>query len=623
MDARLLRLYEEELRYLREIGGEFAREYPKIAGRLGLDGFECADPYVERLLEGVAFLTARVQLKLDEQFPELSRSLLELIHPPLARPVPSMVVAELAPDLAEGALAEGYTVPRGSVLRSVLAKGDRTACEYRTAHDITLWPLRVTDTRYLASAGAVAAAGLPVRRGVKAALQLQLEVTAGLGVADLALDRLPVFLHGSDEIPMNLYEQVLGNGLGCYVRGDPGNDAPLWLSRENLRQVGFEREEALLPPSRRSFDGYRLLQEYFAFPARFLFFEITGLQQALRRLSGSRLELTICLERGDTRVEHALQPKQFRLFAVPAVNLFPLTADRIHVDPAQPEFHVVPDRNRPMDFEVYAVEGVTGFGRSPEDRREFHPFYQLTHHRPAREGTAFFSVQRRPRQFSARQRREGARSSYLGSECFLSIVDTDNAPFAEDLRQLEVRTLCSNRDLPLQMPLGKGATDFTMESAAPVSSLRVLAGPTRPRGAFQAGDTVWRLISQLSLNYLSLMDQDAETGAAALREMLALYVDSRDALARHVEGVRSVSSRAAVRRMPVSGPICFGNGLEVRLRFDEAAFTGVGSFLLGAVLERFFAKYVSINSFTQTVVELEDRGEVMRWPVRTGQRLTL
>ncbi|MBA1147262.1 type VI secretion system baseplate subunit TssF [Ectothiorhodospiraceae bacterium WFHF3C12] len=624
MDTRLLRLYEEELRYLREMGGEFAREYPKIAGRLGLDALECSDPYVERLLEGVAFLTARIQLRQDEAFPEFTRSLLEVVQPQLSRPIPSMAMVELAPDLTEGALADGFTIPRDSAMKSVLAKGEKTACEYRTAHELTLWPLRVVDARYLSSAGAMATAGLPVRDGVRAALQLELEITAGLEASELALDRLPVFLHGSDEIPMKLYEQIHGNGLGCYVAGDSGGETGVWLPGEHsIRQLGFEREEALLPPSRRTFEGYRLVQEYFAFPARFLYFEVAGLRRALASIGGNRVRITIYLDRADADVERTLAPEQFKLFTVPVINLFPMTADRIHVDAHLPESHVVPDRNRPMDFEVYSVEGVSGFGRAPDQRRAFRPLYELTHHMSELDGGAYFTLQRRPRQFSARQRRQGARTSYLGSECFLSIVDARNAPFSEDLRQLEVRTYCTNRDLPLQMAIGKGSTDFTLESGAPVQSLRVIAGPTRPRTALCAGETAWRLISQLSLNYLSLMDRNTEVGAEALREMLALYVDPRDALARHVDGVVSVDATPVVRRMPTGGPICFGNGLEIRLRLDDEAFTGVGSFLLGAVLERFFAKYVSINSFTQTVVEVEDRGEVMRWPVRAGRRITL
>ncbi|MCO6442097.1 MAG: type VI secretion system baseplate subunit TssF [Nitrococcus mobilis] len=625
MDTRLLRFYEEELRFIREMGGEFAREYPKIAGRLGLDSFECADPYVERLLEGVAFLTARIQLKLDAEFPDFTRHLLEIVHPHLVCPVPSMAVVEFEPDLDEGGLSEGVPVPRGSVLRSVLAKGEKTACEYRTAHPVTLWPLRIVDARYLSNAGTIAAGGLPVKRNACAALQISLEVTAGLRLADLALGCLPVFLRGSDETPMRLYEQIHGNCIGVSLRCEERvQEAPICLPPDRVRQLGFEVDEALLPPTRRSFEGYRLLQEYFAIPQRFMFFELAGLAPSVPRLNGHCLEVTLFFDRVDNRLEHTVQPDRFALFATPVINLFPMTADRIHVKASDTEFHVVADRNRPMDFEIYRVEGVTGFGKNGDDRLAFHPFYHLTHHGNGRIGEgAFFTIQRRLRERSSRQRWQGARSSYLGSECFLSIVDAEHAPFAPQLRQLEVSCLCSNRDLPLQMAVGKGMTDFTLDAGAPVQSIRVIAGPTPPRGAFYAGDNVWRFISQLSLNYLSLVEGQDGAGVTALRELLALYVDGRDALARHVGGVLSVESWPTVRRMPVPGPICFGNGLEIHLKLHEAAFIGTGAFLLGAVLERFFARYVSLNSFTQTIVETDERGEIMRWPVRAGRRQVL
>lgn len=622
MDQRLLRFYEEELRFIREMGGEFARDYPKIAGRLGMDGMECADPYVERLLEGFAFLSARVQLKLDAEFPEFTGHLQDIVHPHLNRPVPSMAVVRFEPELTEGALAEGFTIPRDSALRAPLPKGEKTACEYRTAHEVTLWPLQVAATRYFPNPGALAAAGLPVPGGVRAALQVSLEVTAGLGIQDLPLDRLPLYLAGADQLPGIIYEQLHGDCLEVCL--GTGEGAPVRLPREAVRQPGFERDQALLPPARRSFEGYRLLQEYFAFPQRFQYLELTGLRQALAGLEGRRLEITFLLRRPRTELEHGLGPEQFALFTTPVVNLFPLTADRIHVSAHATEFHVVPDRNRPMDFEVYRVTGVRGFGGSAEDVRRFQPFYALSHHVPEQEASAYYTVQRRPREPSSRQRRRGGRSHYLGSECFISVVDSACAPVSEGLRQLEVKALCTNRDLPIQMGVGRGATDFTLDTGAPVNAVRVVAGPTRPRTAATGGETSWRLVSQLSLNYLSLTGEESDEGGAnALRELLALYVDPANAMAHHVDGVAGVSARPVVRRIPSDGPICFGNGLEIRVRLDEGAFAGLGAFLLGAVLDRFFAKYVSVNSFTETVVESVERGEIMRWPVRIGGRRIL
>ncbi len=623
MDTRLLRTYEHELRFLREMGGEFARDYPKIGARLGLDGLDCSDPYVERLLEGFAFLAARVQLKIDARFPEFTHQLLDLVYPHLTAPLPSMAMVELRPDLAVGALLQGFSIAAGTTLRSQLGKGEKTACAYRTAHEVTLWPLRVSAARYLPNPGVIAARGLPTPAGVRSALQIELELSTEADLSDLPLERLPFYLRGGDELPMWLYEMIHAGCIGVAVRGADG-EAAVRLPGACVSQPGFAREQALLPPARRSFEGYRLLQEYFAFPQRYLYAELTGLERALPRCSGRRLEITLLCDRADPRLEHSVSAEAFALFATPVINLFPHTADRIHVNAEQTEFHVVPDRNRPLDFEVFRVTAVAGYGRTEDGAQTFEPFYRTGRQNAGEaESGSYFTVTRRPRPPSSRQRRRGGRSAYLGGEVFVGIVDQAQAPFPPDLRQLDVRTLCTNRDLPIQMAVGKGATDFTLETAAPVESIRIIAGPTRPRAAFHSGETAWRLVSHLSLNYLSLLDQDAGTGAAALRQLLDLYTDANDPIARHVEGVLSAQANPCVRRMPAAGPICFGNGLEIRLRLNEDAFTGVGSFLLGAVLDRFFAKYVSINSFTETVVESEQRGEVMRWPVRTGLRQSL
>lgn len=624
MDVRLLRRYEEELRYMREMGAEFADAYPKVAGRLGMDGLECADPYVERLLEGFAFLAARIQLKLDSQFPVFTQNLLDVTYPNLVRPTPAVTMVAFEPDVTEGALTDGFTVPRDSALHALLGKGEKTACEFRTAHDVTLWPLRIESADYLPNNGAVAAQQLPVGSDVRAAIRIELAVSGDLDLADLALDRLPIYLRGSDVIPMAIYEQIHANALGFYLRDAGRASAPVFCSADGIRQVGFDRDQALLPPARRVFEGYRLLQEYFILPQRFLFFELTGLADKIKHFEGDRLEIIIPLDRANKDLEHELDRQQFLLFVTPAINLFPRTADRIHLKQFEPEFHVVPDRNRPTDFEIYEVTSVQGHGASVDDRRNFRPLYGLAHHTGASaDHAAFYTCLLRPREKSVRQQRQGTRSSYFGSECFIALSDPDSPPIGEGLRQLEVHTLCTNRDLPLHMAVGRGNTDFGLDSGAPVHAVRVVAGPTRPREAMVGGDTTWRIISQLSLNYLSLADRDDNTGAEALRELLALYVEQQDPLARHVEGLMSVDAAQTVRRMPVAGPISFGHGLEIRIEFEEAAFTGTGVFLLGAVLERFFAKYASLNAFTQTVVSTRERGQIMRWPARTGRRPVL
>ena len=276
-----------------------------------------------------------------------------------------------------------------------------------------------------------------------------------------------------------------------------------------------------------------------------------------------------------------------------------------------------------MDFEVLEVTSVLGYGVGSDSEQVFLPFY-AEFHTEQREHRAYFTVQREPRLLSVAQKKSGARSSYVGSEVFLSLVDPEEAPYSSDLRQLAVTTLCTNRDLPLQMPLNVGKSDFTLDSAAPIEAIRCVKGPSKPYSPLWDGAIAWRLINHLALNYLSLLDANDREGAAALREMLELYATSTDpGLKRQIDGVRSVRLQPLTRRLPLPGPITFGRGLEIALELDEMAFQGGSAFLFGSVMEQFFARYVSINSFTETVLRSTARGEVMRWVPRCGERAIL
>lgn len=626
MDPRLLRYYNEELRHLREMGAEFAQEYPKIAGRLGMEGIEVADPYVERLMEGVAFLAARVQLRVDAEFPRFSQHLLERVLPHYLAPTPSMAVVRFQPDFSEGDLVQGPTIPRHTVLRSQTGKGDQTPCTYRTAHEVALWPLEVAEAEYLGTAAAVKALGVPGLPGLRAGIRLRLRIVGDPTFDKLPLDRLTFYLRGADSLPMALYEQLIGNSLGAVVL--PTERPATWhriLPKSAIRQSGFDDQQALLPYTARSFQGYRLLAEYFAFPQRYLFVEFTGLRAGLSRCKGREVDLVVPLDISHSLLEQGLDRDNFALFSTPAINLFSKRADRVHLSERYAEHHLVVDRTRPLDFEVYSVTEMTGHGVTADEEQKFLPFYASSDAEALQGHMAYYVLRREPRVISSKVRRQGPRSSYIGSEVFISLVDAARAPYGSNLRQLGVSTLCTNRDLPLHMSLGQGQTDFTLEAGAPVTAVRCLTGPTKPRASAAEREISWRLISHLTLNYLSLADNDTQQGAAALRELLKLYSTPGDAaLRKQIEdGVRSISARSVTRRLPIPGPIAFGRGLEVTLKLDETAFEGAGAFLLSAVLERFMARYVSINTFTQTLVRTEGRGEIMRWPIRNGLRQIL
>jgi type VI secretion system protein ImpG len=623
VDSRLLEYYNRELRYLRELGGEFAREFPKVAGRLGLDAFECADPYVERLLEGFAFLAARVQLKIDAEFPRFTEQLLDVLCPNYLGPTPSMLVAQLRPDLQRGGLNDGFLVPRGSVLRAALRPGDSTACEYRTGHDVMLWPIELIGLTHTAYMGDLGDLRFISRRPVKATVRLRMRTTHGLPFSALALDQLPLFIRGNDQITFKLYEILLGSSIGCVLR-DPSAPTNALTVGGQVRPVGFEEEEALLPCGPRTFQGHRLLHEYMAFPNRFFFAECIGLGPGVRRCQAQELEIIVALDRYDATLESSLTHSHIGLFCAPAINLFPKKADRIQLSDREHEHHLVGDRTRPMDFEVHSVTDVKGLGRKGEPQRDFAPFYR----RKSRDGVssevAYYTVHRSPRLVSARQRERGARSSYLGSETFLALVDARGGPFDPDLSQLAVDVLATNRDLPLRMPISVGPTDFVVESGAPVEAVRCVAGPSAPRPSHAWGETSWRLINHLTLNYLSLTDDREGQGAVALREFLRLYGDlSEPGVQRHIDGLKSAVGRPVVRRLPFEGPPCFARGTEVTLVCEEAAFEGSSVFLLGMVLSRFLARYASINSFCEVILRTAERGEITRWPMQLGKRASI
>ncbi|HTE39756.1 MAG TPA: type VI secretion system baseplate subunit TssF [Steroidobacteraceae bacterium] len=621
MDPRLLEYYNRELQFVREMGAEFAQAYPRIAARLGMDGIECADPYVERLLEGFAFLAARVQLKIDARHPEFTQHLLQMVYPHFLCPVPACAIAELAPDFKEDALQAGVKIPRGSSLRTQLNKGELTASEFRTAHDVTIWPLDVAEAKYFSGTGALSNLGVAGASQARAAIRLRLKSTAGVVMSSLDVDELTFFIKGTSDIASKIYEQVLADGVGVYARGSQSGASGRLLPASAIKAVGFDEDESLLPSTQKTFEGYRLLQEYFSFPDRFLFFKISGLREAVRSCAGEELDLYVLLDRAQAALDSAIDSKHFRLYCTPIVNLFQKSLDRVHVAEYETEHHVLPDRNRPMDFEVYAIERVGGVGAEEVTSSvEIKPFYAAGHRSHSGDAACYYTVQRRQRLYSTRQQKTGARTSYIGSECYISVVDAREQDAEHGFRQIDVRALCTNRDLPIQTTFGKGRTDLLLDGSAPVESIRCISGPTFPRPSPAFGDTAWKLISHLSLNYLSLRDS-GDGGAELLRELLSLYADPNDAImARQIEGVRKIGYQTVVERVPGRGPISYGRGLKISLDFDDAAFEGTGIVILGAVLERFFARYISLNGFTRTQLRSMDRGEIKTWPIRLGTR---
>ncbi|MFZ4479348.1 MAG: type VI secretion system baseplate subunit TssF [Rhodoferax sp.] len=621
MDPRMLEYYNRELAYVREQGAEFAEQFPKVAARLGMHGIEVADPYVERLMEGFAFMSARVQLKMDAEFPRFSQRLLDLVYPGYLAPTPAMGIARFEPSKSQGGSPDGHVLPRHSRLRARLPAQEQTACEFRTAHELTLWPLRLVQARLTAAPPDLPMTGFRWSAPVRGALRLLFETTGQVDVAALKLDTLPLFITGTPDIASKLQELIHTQCLGLLVHsGELPVRALVPYLADALTCEGFATEQAMLPLDSRAFDGYRLLHKYFAFPERYRFFSINGLQQALPQITGQRFELVILLKSAQVALESVIDASNFLLHCAPVVNLFTRTSDRIAVTAKRFEHHAVIDRGRPLDFEIHSITRVTGHHSESDREIVFQPFYAAAD-TDRRGAAAYFSVRREPRLLSERSRRQGPRTGYIGTECFLSLVDASEAPYAAELRQLTVEALCTNRDLSLLTPVGAAGPDLTLLASAPVEEIRFVVSPTRPTPALAEREITWRLISHLNLNYLTLTDLSPNQGAGALRDLLALYARLGAAGAEaQIGAVQKLSVSEVNRRIPGRGPIVFGRGVQLDMLLDEIPLAGVSPWLFGAVLEQFFARHVGVNSFTEFVLRSIQRGPIAQWQARIGRR---
>jgi type VI secretion system protein ImpG len=625
MDKQFLQYFERELRYIRELSGEFAHMFPKVAGRLGIGEQASPDPHVERLFQGFAWHAAGVHRRLEAEYPELTHALLEQVYPDYLGPTPSMVVVQFQPDLKQGALDGGHLIPANTPLRArSMVRSTPTMCEYRTAHAVRLWPIVVDKVEYTSVLQDIADVRCPTREPVKALLRVRLKVAGGWTFQELGLDEFPLYLRGADERSARLYQALVAHAQTLVMRWGPYNARQSAGSKAYppVHALGFEDEHALLPPGNPALRGYRLLHEYFAFPTRFRFVELRGLAEGTRRCDSDTLELLIPLSRYDATLEGEIELERIVPFATPAINLFPRECDRVTVRADRQSLQVVPDTAHPHDFEIHSVKRVCAYSQGSSHEREVLPRAAFT----SAESTSQlrYRLERSEGVVGYLDRRgtDEIGGQYLGSDVFLTLVDgAADAANNSRPKQLSVEALCTNRDLPLALVIGKDTTDFVMTTGAPVTAIRCVAGPSAPRSNILDGTASWQLISHLSLNYLSL--REGSGGAEALREMLMMYARLGDPrLGHEVEGIQAVSTSTVIRPIPQPGPHHFVRGLEARLTCEEPGFFPNGAFTLASVLSVFFAGYASHHSFTETVLLSREGQEIHRWPAVRGMRWT-
>lgn len=612
MSDALFPYYEGELLFIREMAKDFARQYPAAASRLLLEQGRSVDPHVERLIESFALLTGRVRAKIDDEFPELTDALLNTLYPHYLTPIPSLALVQFDLDLMRAKPINGHPIPQGSMLQTQPV-GD-LRCKYRTCYPTTLWPINLTEARLQPP---------PWPQGTSApaqavtALRLRFEAPAEAPLSKQSLQKLRLHFHGDNTLVATLYELVFNHAVQVVFRfPDVKGSTPIVMDpAQCLFPVGFEKDEGLLPYPRQSFLGYQLLTEFFAFPFKFAFVDLGGWDRLRAAGVNRQVEVVLFLNRSLNRLEQLLDASMFRLGCTPVVNLFEHTGEPIPLTQLKYEYKVVPDVGQPTGFEINSIESVTG--ASGEGDRIYEPFYSFRHGGDRDNRQAFWYMSRQD------SLREGDR----GTDVYLNLVDLAFKPTLPADSVLVVRTTCSNRDLPLKLPRSGEEVRFETTFAAPLARVRCLRNPTPARRPPLRKGAYWRLVSHLNLNHLSLTD--GNEGLLALQEILRLYdfsdsrVDSRlAAISRQfIDGITGLKSRRIVGRTggPVSSGFC--RGVEVSLTFDEQKYVGMSVYLFAAVLERFLALYVNLNSFTQLVARTQ-QGETdfKRWPPRAGEQ---
>jgi type VI secretion system protein ImpG len=591
---QLLPYYERELGYLR---------------RLLISGEVCEDPHIERMIESFALLNARIAKRLDDDYPEFTEALFEVLYPHYLRPFPSCSIARMDVGGATAQPASG-TIERGTQLNTRPVRG--AACTFRTVYPVSMAPLALTEAAFASIIRCPDAVRLP--GGASAGIKFTITGAGGQGApGQPPLPRLRVFIDGEPSFCAALRDALFMRGVAAWAEGDRSGR---WVALDAMpiHAVGFEEDEALIDVPARSHPAYRLLTEYFCFPEKFNFFDI-DLAALTRVLPAGTRSLTLHLAlsglRADSntaRMLETLSTNNVLLGCTPVVNLFRQKGEPIRLTHTSASYPVLADARRAFAFEVQAIESVSLVRQTPlgETIVQFQPFYSLKHAQ-APESSGHYWAMRRD---------ETLIDTSPGFETQITIVDVDFDPAAVETDTLNLDLLCTNRDLPSQLGYGQRGGDLFLEGGSSVKSITFLRKPTNSYRFEHGRGTHWRLISHLSLNHLSL----TADGVDAFREMLALYDLPRSASSqRQIAGVLGIEQKPASTWLPGNPYTCLVRGVEVRLTIDEEAFIGSGIHAFAHLVERFLALYVHANSFTRlTIVSHKTGEELLACSPRSG-----
>jgi type VI secretion system protein ImpG len=608
----LLPYYERELTFLRRLSHDFARQYPKVASRLLLSGETCEDPHIERLIESFAFLTGRIHKKLDDEFPEITDSLLQVIYPQYLRPFPSVSIAHFDAGNAAGQLTKAARVPRGTMLFTRPVRG--VPCRFSTAYDVDILPLRITRASY---ENVFDGQGLRAELVRSTSSVIRMEVTGlseAAGLDGLNIGKLRLFLNGEPSVVALIREAVFSKATGLWISTSASSEK-IELPLSVLHPVGFAADETLLESDARSHRAYQLMLEYFVYPDKFNFIDI-DLSAAARRFLPQTRTMEIRIGLGGISDSNAagnlldrISKDNFVLGCTPVVNLFSQMPEPIRITDTATAYPIIVDSRRPRAYEVYEIKRVSNVrqGEDSEHVQEFKPFYSIRHGEPHDGPARYWHV------------------NYLDDEAArdytmeISLVDSARNADRPETNTLSLELNCTNRDLPSQLPFGLTDGDLFIEGGSVAKTIRFLRKPTQSYRFPRGRGAQWRLISHLALNHLSL----AGEGIGAIKEILTLYDITRSiANNKQINGIAAIEHRAVMARIAGNPFPTFARGLEIRIAVDETHYAGIGLFMFAQVLDRFFGLYVHTNSFTQLVIVSKQTGqELVKCPARNGESI--
>lgn len=571
--------YERELSHLRNLALEFAEAHPALAPMLT---GQSTDPDVERLLEGTAFLSGLIYEKMDGDFPEIVHGLIQLIFPHYLRPIPSATLIRFTP---KRSLRETIVIPKGTAIDAVAS--EETRCTFTTCYDVALSPLSVVSVGFSAAGGG------------QGRLRVELRLD-GMGLASFKPDAIRFHLAGVYAEASKRYWMLFTRLQELRLTTPDGQT--VLLGRKAVTPVGFGENETLIPFPARSFPGYRILQEYFILPEKFLFFDVTGLDQWRGRGSGS--SFTLEFEFSDLPQDlPPMREEHFQLFVAPALNLFPHQADPVVLDHKRTEYSIRAGGRNPRHYQIYAVNKVTGLVQGTVREREYLPFELFN---PQVEATPVYALHHRQSPL------DGKAGLYIS-------VAYPGGKTEPGVETLSMEVMCTNGALP--ETLRPGDVRLPTESSPELAEFSNIRAPTAPVEPPLGKNMLWRLLSHLFLNYLSVANADN------LRSVLKLYIftETRDRAAvlaniQRVEGIRGLDVQASDRF--VGGHLL--RGQDIQIRVEPQGFAGEGDlYLFGSVLDVFLGNYAAINAYTRLTVEDTLRKERLTWPIRLGDRILL